>query len=75
MGHSVFPRRVAAPPGIVDGLLKLGAWRTLRNTKNERPLDVARRRGHGDLVGVLEPVLRRELPTLSSPGQQSVRVS
>jgi hypothetical protein len=46
-----------APVDVVVGLLALGAWRTLRNSKGERPVDVARRRGHAHLLRLLEPVV------------------
>ena len=35
-----------APKPVVQELLDLGAWRSLRNSRGERPLDVAVRRGH-----------------------------
>lgn len=44
-----------APQAVVQELLDLGAWRTLRNSRGERPLDVAVRRGHRQLVEMLTP--------------------
>ncbi len=51
-----------APLHVVHQLLAQGAWRTLRNGKGERAVDIARRRGHGHLVSILEPVLRHRVP-------------
>ena len=55
-----------APMVVVDQLLHLGAWRTARNAANETPFDVARRRGHTQLLSPLEPVLRRDVPDLDA---------
>jgi hypothetical protein len=44
-----------APTAIVDKLLQLGAWRTLRTSERQRPLDIARERGHDHLFALLEP--------------------
>jgi hypothetical protein len=51
-----------APAGVVEQLLSLGAWRTLRTAQGERPLDIAERQGHTHLRGLLEPVLRHDVP-------------
>jgi hypothetical protein len=51
-----------APIEVVERLLALGAWRTLRNARGERPVDVAARRGHRQIMPVLEPVLKRQVP-------------
>lgn len=51
-----------APVHVAERLLALGAWRTLRNARGERPVDVAQRRAHGHLLGVLEPALARPVP-------------
>jgi hypothetical protein len=51
-----------APAEVIDGLLGLGAWRTLQNARGERPADVAERRGHPHLAPVLQPQLRRRVP-------------
>ena len=40
----------------------MGAWRTLRNAKGDRAVDIARRRGHAHLVSIPEPVLRHRVP-------------
>ena len=44
-----------APREVVERLVEGGAFRTLRTAKGERPVDIARRRGHRHLVGILEP--------------------
>jgi hypothetical protein len=51
-----------APRDVIERLVALGAWRTLRNARGERPLDVLDWRRHPDLVGPLEPRLRRGVP-------------
>ena len=48
-----------APASVVRRLLDLGAWRTLRTRRGERPVDVARRRRHDSLIPLLTPVYRR----------------
>lgn len=50
-----------APESIMRLLLLLGAWRTLRTTDGERPVDIARRRGHTQLAAILEPDLARAI--------------
>ena len=51
-----------APAGVAERLLEMGAWRTLRTARGERPVDVARRKGHEHLLEVLEPEYRRSVP-------------
>lgn len=51
-----------APVDVVQELVDLGAWRTLQNARGERPVDVAERRGHRRLRGILEPQFRRHVP-------------
>ena len=51
-----------ANPEVVHRLVELGAWRTLQNSRGERPIDVAERRGHYHLRGALEPTLKRHVP-------------
>ena len=48
-----------APASVVRRLLAMGAWRTLRTRRGERPVDIARRRGHHDVAPLLTPVYRR----------------
>lgn len=52
---------VGGPARVVEELLHLGAWRTLRNAKGERAVDVARRKGQLALFGLLEPVIASAL--------------
>ena len=51
-----------APLDVIRQLLELGAWRTLQNARGERPVDVADRMGHQNLVDTLEPVYRHRVP-------------
>lgn len=51
-----------APSSIVEKLISMGAWRTLQNSRGERPVDVAVRTKHDELVGLLEPVYRHRVP-------------
>ncbi len=51
-----------APPEVVKQLIQRGAWRTLQNVRGERPIDIAERRGHKHLLGILKPKLRRRVP-------------
>lgn len=48
-----------APVEVVDRLVALGAWRTLRTARGEQPVDIARRRAHEHLVAALTPTLQR----------------
>ena len=41
---------------------EMGAWRTLQNSRGERPLDVADLKGHNHLLQVLEPVYKHRVP-------------
>jgi hypothetical protein len=47
---------------VIREMLDIGAWRTLQNARGERPVDIARKRVHHQLVPILEPVLKREVP-------------
>jgi len=47
---------------VVDRLIALGAWRTLRNARGERAIDVAQRMGHHQLSRPLAPVLKHQVP-------------
>ncbi|MBN1887802.1 MAG: ankyrin repeat domain-containing protein [Thermoflexales bacterium] len=51
-----------APADVVERLIGLGAWRTLQNSKGERPIDIAEQRGHVDLIQPLEPVYKHKVP-------------
>ena len=75
-GRSLYaPLHQAAHAGasvdVVQRLIGMGAWRTLQSSRGERPIDVARRKGHGHLLGVLEPVCRHTVPTGVLPLIQS----
>jgi hypothetical protein len=52
---------LGAPAGVVEQLIGLGAWRTLRTAQGERAVDIARRRGHTHLLPLLEPRLLRSV--------------
>jgi hypothetical protein len=49
-------------PEISNRLIAAGAWRALRTSAGERPVDVARSRGHDHLVATLEPPRRIDVP-------------
>ncbi|MCA8489523.1 hypothetical protein [Burkholderia arboris] len=51
-----------APEGGVTELLRLGAWRVLRDARRERAVDIAAQRGHRHLAGLLTPQPRRFMP-------------
>lgn len=51
-----------APTEVVEQMLKLGAWRTLQNSKGERPVDVAETRDHRHLISVLRPRYEHNVP-------------
>jgi hypothetical protein len=50
-----------APASIIEELLNLGAWRTLRTAQGERPLDIAVRLGHGHLRESLTPTIQHNV--------------
>ncbi|OXI32843.1 ankyrin repeat domain-containing protein [Burkholderia aenigmatica] len=52
----------AAPQEVVAELLRLGAWRMLRDAHGARPVDIAEQRGHRHLIDLLTPQLRRFVP-------------
>ena len=47
---------------VVSDLIDAGAWRTLQNSRGERAVDVAERKGHIHLLPLLEPVFRHRVP-------------
>ena len=51
-----------APVEVVVRLIGMGAWRTLRTARRERPVDVAARKGRTHLLRALEPVLLHVVP-------------
>lgn len=48
--------------GVVSRLIAHGAWRTQRTRDGRLPVDIARERGHTQLLELLEPVAVRQLP-------------
>jgi hypothetical protein len=46
-----------ADASTIVRLIDLGAWRTLRTLSGQRPVDIARERGHFHLVEALQPVV------------------
>ncbi|MDB6033997.1 MAG: uncharacterized protein JWM16_4335 [Verrucomicrobiales bacterium] len=46
----------------INFFLDLGAWRTLRNAKGERPVDIARKLEYEHLYELLEPILHHQVP-------------
>jgi hypothetical protein len=66
-GHSWYtPLHQAAHGGaseeVVLDLLRIGAWRSLRNSKGDRPVDIARSKSRVNLLEMLEPVYSRDVP-------------
>jgi len=51
-----------ASESVVQRLIDAGAWRTLQNSRGERAIDVAQRKGHTHLLRVLEPVFKHSVP-------------
>lgn len=51
-----------APAEIVQKLLNLGAWRTLRSADGKTALEIATIRGNDHLIPILEPVLIHQVP-------------
>ena len=47
---------------VIEQLIDVGAWRTLRNGRGDRPVDIARERGHKQLLDLLEPVYVTRVP-------------
>lgn len=48
---------------MAQRLIGMAAWRTLQNTRGERPVDVVERQGHRHLLGVLVPECQHHVPT------------
>jgi hypothetical protein len=51
-----------APVEVAQRLIKMLARRTLQNARGERPVDIAERRGHRHLLGVLAPEHKHHVP-------------
>ncbi|MFF4307808.1 PQQ-binding-like beta-propeller repeat protein [Streptomyces sp. NPDC001601] len=65
-GHRGYaPLHQAAWHGVTvetaERLLSYGAWRTLRTSSGDRPIDIAARRGHRHLTSVLSPEVKHPL--------------
>lgn len=63
-GHSLFaPLHQAAHGGadleVIQQLIDLGGWRTLRNAEGERPFDIAKHKRHAHLLEILSPIHKR----------------
>lgn len=50
-----------APVEVVQRLVDLGAWRTLRSSDDRLPLDIAKRQDHKHLFQVLTPIYKRDI--------------
>lgn len=51
-----------APVEVIQKLVNMGAWRTLRNAHRERAVDVAIKAHHRYLIAALEPVYKHFVP-------------
>ena len=56
---------------ISQRLIGFGAWRTLRNVRGERPLDIAKRRRNRHLLHVLAPEFKHDIPHEDLSGIQA----
>jgi len=75
-GASLFtPLHQAAHHGasadVIEGLLRVRAWRTARNARGERPVDTARRKGNTSSVALLEPEAVAPIPITALAGVQA----
>jgi hypothetical protein len=59
-----------APVNVVQQMLEMGAWRTLRNADDERAVDIAKRKGHQELIQFLEPVYKTDISLATLRGIQ-----
>jgi hypothetical protein len=50
------------PLEVVCKMVNMGAWRTLKNADGERPVDIAQRKQHHQLIQVLEPIYKIQVP-------------
>eukprot|EP00741_Cyanophora_paradoxa_P025753 tig00000391_g24851.t1 len=53
---------LGAPKAVVEKLVKMRAWRSLRNLNGETAEDVARRTGRPELADQLKPAKREDCP-------------
>lgn len=59
-----------APAGDVESLLGLGAWRNLRTSTRQRPVDIAQERGHHHLTHLLQPEIKHHVSSRVIAGLQ-----
>jgi len=52
-----------APVEVAEQLIALGAWRSLKNSNGEKPVDIAVERKHGHLVQILTPEYKHQVPS------------
>jgi hypothetical protein len=45
-----------APVEIIEKTISMGAWRTLKTLNNEKPMDIALRKGRQELISLLTPI-------------------
>ncbi|NTV62832.1 MAG: ankyrin repeat domain-containing protein [Oscillochloris sp.] len=50
-----------APAEVIEQLIALGAWRTLRTAQGERAVDIAQQKGYAQLMPLLTPALKRSI--------------
>jgi hypothetical protein len=46
---------------VVSALVGLGAFRTMKDSQGNRPVDIAQVQFHSHLIGILEPVYERHI--------------
>ncbi|MFF9601719.1 hypothetical protein ACF1GY_05495 [Streptomyces sp. NPDC014684] len=51
-----------SPASHVERLLAFGAWRTMRTSTGQRPVDIAQERGHYHLTHMLQPEIKYHVP-------------
>jgi hypothetical protein len=60
-----------APVKVVQRMLDMGAWRTLKNANGERPIDIAQHRKHQKLFQLLQPIYKIQVPSETLQAIQS----
>lgn len=58
--------RNAADLDVIAAILRAGAWRSLRDARGRRPVDIARTRRIETLLAALQPALRHDVPRAHS---------
>lgn len=51
-----------APVQVVQEMIAMGGWRTLKNADGETAVDIARKKAHQYLIKLLEPVYKTYVP-------------